>query len=208
MLTQVDELSASGINNVLWDAVELPSQLMENFCYQESVIEKISGHYQTGEPLPETLLKQLIKSKNFQSGLSMLRQIEYALLDMRLYNEAPSSVEGIQAILDDIRTETNLLPLYFKNKYQNSFMHIFSGGYAAGYYSYKWAEVLSSDAFSLFEEKGIMDPSIGKKWLTTVLEKGGSCDPMELFIHFRGRKPNRDALLKHSGIKSCDFNES
>lgn len=200
MLTKVDELSASGIANVPWDAVELPSQFMENFCYQPEVLAKLSSHYQTGESLPDELLSKLIAAKNFQSAMMMVRQIEFALFDMRIHNSAPLTVEQIQQVLDQTRQQVAVvIPPEF-NRFQNGFSHIFSGGYAAGYYSYKWAEVLSADAFSLFEEQGVMNTDVGKLFLTHILEKGGSAEPMDLFVNFRGRKPEVDALLRHSGI--------
>jgi oligopeptidase A len=200
MLTKVDELSASGIANVPWDAVELPSQFMENFCYQPEVLAKLSSHYQTGESLPDELLSKLIAAKNFQSAMMMVRQIEFALFDMRIHNSAPLTVEQIQQVLDQTRQQVAVvIPPEF-NRFQNGFSHIFSGGYAAGYYSYKWAEVLSADAFSLFEEQGVMNTDVGKQFLTHILEKGGSAEPMDLFVNFRGRKPEVDALLRHSGI--------
>lgn len=201
MLTQVDELSASGIANVPWDAVELPSQFMENFCYQPEVIEKLSQHVDSGESLPKDLLDRLIAAKNFQSAMAMVRQLEFGLFDMTIHNQAPLDATGIQRVLEQTREQVavSIPPSY--NRFQNGFSHIFSGGYAAGYYSYKWAEVLSADAFSLFEEQGIMNPDCGKAFLTHILEKGGSADPMDLFVAFRSRKPNVDALLRHSGIQ-------
>jgi oligopeptidase A len=201
MLTKVDELSASGIANVPWDAVELPSQFMENFCYQPEVLSQLSSHYKTGESLPKELLEKLIAAKNFQSAMIMVRQIEFALFDMRIHNSKPLSVEQIQQVLEQTRQQVAVvIPPEF-NRFQNGFSHIFSGGYAAGYYSYKWAEVLSADAFSLFEEQGVMNPEVGQRFLNQILEKGGSQEPMELFVSFRGRKPEVDALLRHSGIK-------
>jgi len=201
MLTKVDELSASGIANVPWDAVELPSQFMENFCYRAEVIEKISGHYQTGETLPQDKLEKLIAAKNFQSAMAMVRQIEFALFDMRIHdNHALSAIE-IQQVLDQTRDQVAVILPPKSNRFQHGFSHIFAGGYSAGYYSYKWAEVLSADAFSLFEEQGVMNSSVGKSFLKNILEKGGSQDPMALFTDFRGRKPTVDALLKHSGIQ-------
>jgi oligopeptidase A len=201
MLTQVDELSASGIANVPWDAVELPSQFMENFCYQPEVIEKLSQHVDSGESLPKALLDRLIAAKNFQSAMAMVRQLEFGLFDMKIHNQTPLDAAGIQQVLDQTREQVavSIPPSY--NRFQNGFSHIFSGGYAAGYYSYKWAEVLSADAFSLFEEQGIMNPDCGNAFLTHILEKGGSADPMDLFVAFRDRKPNVDALLRHSGIQ-------
>lgn len=201
MLTQVDELSASGIANVPWDAVELPSQFMENFCYQPEVVAKLSQHFETGEPLPKDKLDKLIAAKNFQSAMIMVRQIEFALFDMRIHNNEALNANQIQAVLDDTRKEVAVMIPPSSNRFQNGFSHIFAGGYSAGYYSYKWAEVLSADAFSLFEEQGVMNQSTGKKFLHNILEKGGSADPMDLFVAFRGRKPTVDALLRHSGIQ-------
>ncbi len=201
VLTKVDELSASGIANVPWDAVELPSQFMENFCYHPEVLASLSSHHRTGEPLPKSLLDKLIAAKNFQSAMMMVRQIEFALFDMKIHSSEPLSTEQIQAVLDQTREQVAVLMPPEFNRFQNGFSHIFSGGYAAGYYSYKWAEVLSADAFSLFEEQGVLNPQVGKKFLQAILEKGGSADPMALFVDFRGRKPQVDALLRHSGIQ-------
>ena len=201
MLTQVDCLSVSGINGVAWDAVELPSQFLENWCWEKSVIPLISGHYQTGEPLPEALLDKLLAAKNFQSGMQMLRQIEFALFDFRLHMQTDIRDEAqIDELMAEVRDQVAvLLPPAF-NRFQNSFSHIFAGGYAAGYYSYKWAEVLSADAFSLFEEQGVMDPGAGARFRREILEQGGARDAEELFRNFRGREPANDALLRHSGI--------
>ncbi|MDQ7049524.1 MAG: M3 family metallopeptidase [Enterobacterales bacterium] len=200
MLTQVDELSASGIANVPWDAVELPSQFMENFCYHPEVIEAISGHVKTDENLPQDLLDKLIAAKNFQSGMAMLRQLEFALFDMRIHHSPPLKTAEIQQQLDQTRQQVAvMIPPKF-NRFQNAFSHIFAGGYAAGYYSYKWAEVLSADVFAYFEEQGIFDSNAGVEFLDKILSKGGSADPMDLFVNFRGRKPQVDALLRHSGI--------
>ncbi|MCF6193363.1 MAG: M3 family metallopeptidase [Kangiellaceae bacterium] len=200
MLTQVNDLSASGIANVPWDAVELPSQFMENFCYQPEIIEKISGHIDTGKSLPKKLLEKLIAAKNFQSAMMMVRQIEFSLFDIRIHSNRELSAQGIQNILDETRAEVAVVIPPSFNRFQNGFSHIFAGGYSAGYYSYKWAEVLSADAFSLFEKNGVMDKATGASFLGNILEKGGSADPMELFENFRGRKPELDALLQHSGI--------
>ncbi|TQV72284.1 M3 family metallopeptidase [Aliikangiella marina] len=201
MLTQVDELSASGISNVPWDAVELPSQFMENFCYEPEVISKLSEHYQTGDPLPQDKLDKLIAAKNFQSALMMVRQLEFALFDMKIHLNEPLSAAGIQQILDQTRDEVAVIKPPKFNRFQHGFSHIFAGGYSAGYYSYKWAEVLSADAYSLFEEEGVMNPDAGRKFRENILEKGGSAEPMDLFVAFRGRKPEVEPLLRHSGIK-------
>lgn len=200
MLTQVDHLSASGINGVAWDAVELPSQFMENWCWEKEGLEMISGHYETGEPLPDDMLQKLLAAKNFQSAMAMLRQLEFALFDFKLHRDYDKGV-SVQAVLDNVREEVAVMVPPRFNRFQNSFSHIFAGGYAAGYYSYKWAEVLSADAFSRFEEEGIFNQVTGESFLHEILEKGGSADPMALFTAFRGREPSNDALLRHSDIK-------
>ena len=201
MLTQVDHLGVSGINGVEWDAVELPSQFMENWCWEQEALALISGHYQTGVALPDSLFKKMLAAKNFQAGMIMVRQLEFSLFDFRIHKDYNPELGGrIYETLAQIRAQVAvMLPPEF-NRFAHSFSHIFAGGYAAGYYSYKWAEVLSSDAFSLFEEKGIFDRATGQAFLTQILEQGGSQDAMELFINFRGRQPNIDALLRHSGI--------
>jgi oligopeptidase A len=201
MLTQVDCYDVSGINGVAWDAVELPSQFLENWCWQEEAIPSISSHFQTGEPLPSVMLERLLAAKNFQAGMTMMRQLEFALFDFRLHTEYRNEgIEFVQALLDEVRQEVAVLKPPVFNRFQHSFSHIFAGGYAAGYYSYKWAEVLSADAFSLFEEKGIFDPATGRRFYETVLAKGGSQDPLELFVAFRGREPQVEALLRHNGM--------
>ena len=201
MLTQVDYLEVSGINGVAWDAVELPSQFMENWCWEKDALELIAGHYQTGEPLPEDMRQKLLAAKNFQSAMQMVRQLEFALFDFRIHKEYDPQQGGrIQTILDEVRRDVAVIAPVPNNRFQHSFSHIFAGGYAAGYYSYKWAEVLSADAFSKFEETGIFNPQTGHEFLTNILEKGGSQEPLALFIAFRGREPKIDALLKHSGI--------
>ncbi|MFO7995285.1 MAG: oligopeptidase A [Marinobacter sp.] len=201
MLTQVDVLDVSGINGVAWDAVELPSQFLENWCWNPESLALIASHYETGEPLPEDLLQKMLAAKNFQSGMAMVRQLEFSLFDFRLHaeftNEAPTNPLEMHR---KVRSEIAVVQAPAFNRFPNSFSHIFSGGYAAGYYSYKWAEVLAADAFSLFEEHGIFDPETGKAFLHNILEKGGSREPMELFKAFRGREPEVDALLKQSGI--------
>ena len=201
MLSQIDCLAVSGINGVAWDAVELPSQFLENWCWEKSVIPDISGHYQTGEPLPEALLEKLLAAKNFQSGMQMLRQLEFALFDFRLHMQADIVSESqIDALMAEVRDQVAVLRPPAFNRFQNSFSHIFAGGYAAGYYSYKWAEVLSADAFSLFEERGVMDRDTGLRFRKVILEQGGARDAALLFTEFRGREPANDALLRHSGI--------
>ena len=201
MLTKIDYLGVSGINGVEWDAVELPSQFMENWCWEQEALALISGHYQTGEPLPDTLFNKMLAAKNFQAGMMTVRQLEFSLFDFRIHKDYdPEKGARIYPILEQVRAQVAVINPPKFNRFAHSFSHIFAGGYAAGYYSYKWAEVLSSDAFSLFEEKGIFNPETGKLFLTTILETGGSEDAMALFIKFRGRKPTIDALLKHNGI--------
>lgn len=199
MLTQIDYSAVSGINGVAWDAVELPSQFMENFCWEEDVLDFISGHYETGEPLPKELFDKMIAAKNFQSGMQMVRQLEFSLFDFLLHRDFDDSTD-IQDVLNQVREKVAVIIPPEWHRFPNSFAHIFAGGYAAGYYSYKWAEVLSADAFSRFEEEGLFNPEVGKSFLSNILEKGGSSEPMELFVAFRGRKPTVDALLRHSGI--------
>ncbi|MDX9740943.1 MAG: oligopeptidase A [Gammaproteobacteria bacterium] len=201
MLTRMDHPSVAGIQGVPWDAVELPSQFMENWCWQREAMALISGHYQTGEKLPAEMFDRLLAARNFQAGMKMLRQIEFALFDFRLHLEYDPQRSGrIYELLDEVRRQVAVVHPPSFNRFPHSFSHIFAGGYAAGYYSYKWAEVLSSDAFSLFEEKGLFDAETGRRFLATILEQGGSREPMELFIEFRGREPQIDALLRHSGI--------
>jgi len=203
MLTQVEAAPVAGINGVAWDAVELPSQFLENWCYEEEALNFISGHYETGEPLPKELLDKLLAAKNYNSGMQMLRQIEFSLFDFRIHNDYKVGEEcQIQARLDQVRNHTSVVKPPEFNRFQHGFSHIFAGGYSAGYYSYKWAEVLSADAFSRFEEEGIFNAATGQEFLYNILEKGGSEEPMELFKAFRGREPNVDALLRHSGIAS------
>ncbi|ALT00005.1 oligopeptidase A [Lacimicrobium alkaliphilum] len=201
MLTQISASGVAGINGVPWDAVELPSQFLENWCWEEQALEFISGHYKTGESLPKTLLDKLLAARNFQSAMQMVRQLEFSLFDFHLHKDyQPGKKDQIQPILDKVRKQVAVVIPPAFNRFQHSFGHIFAGGYAAGYYSYKWAEVLSSDAFSRFEEEGIFNSETGRSFLENVLEQGGSREPMELFVAFRGREPNIDALLRHSGI--------
>jgi oligopeptidase A len=201
MLTQIDVAAVSGINGVAWDAVELPSQFMENWCWEPEAIPLISGHYQTGEPLPQHLLDKMLAAKNFQSGLQMIRQIEFSLFDFRLHAEYnPAAPQSAQDVLNQVRAQVAVIKPPPFNRFENSFSHIFAGGYAAGYYSYKWAEVLSADAYSRFEEEGIFNAQTGESFLQEILQQGGSKAPMELFKNFRGREPEIDALLRHSGI--------
>lgn len=204
MLTTIDYSDISGISGVPWDAVELPSQFMENWCWQHDAIPLISKHYETGEPLPDAELQQLIDAKNFHAGLAMVRQIEFALFDMQIHAEFDAKKgDCIQSILNTIRQQASVIPVAEFNRFQHSFAHIFAGGYAAGYYSYLWAEVLSSDAFAKFEETGIFNSTTGQEFLTEILQQGGSKEPLELFVAFRGREPKIEALLRH-----CGFNQS
>lgn len=203
LLTLVNFAPLSGINGVPWDAVEFPSQFFEHWCFDRQTLTEMSCHEVTGETLPDVLYEKLIAAKNFQSGMQMLRQLEFALFDFRLHLEFdPTKGPMVQKMIDDVRKKVAVVPTAPFNRFQHSFSHIFAGGYAAGYYSYKWAEVLSSDAFSRFEEKGIFDPESGRAFLKNILEQGGVYDPMELFIAFRGRRPTIDALLRHSGLSS------
>ncbi|MCF6437163.1 oligopeptidase A [Pseudoalteromonas sp. MMG022] len=204
MLTQVDATAVSGINGVAWDAVELPSQFLENWCFEEEALNFISGHYETGEPLPKELLDKLLAAKNYQSAMQMLRQIEFSLFDFHIHADYKAGQAcQIQNILNAVREKTAVIKAPEFNRFQHSFSHIFAGGYSAGYYSYKWAEVLSADAFSKFEEEGIFNAQTGQSFLENILEKGGSEAPMVLFTRFRGREPQVDALLRHSGINSA-----
>ncbi|WP_323946176.1 oligopeptidase A [Aeromonas hydrophila] len=201
MLTRIDVAGVAGINGVAWDAVELPSQFLENWCWESEALAFISGHHETGEPLPADLLEKMLTARNFQAAMQMLRQLEFALFDFRLHQEFdPARADQIPALLDEVRSQVAVMTPPVFNRFQHSFSHIFAGGYAAGYYSYKWAEVLSADAFSRFEEEGIFNPATGHSFLKNILEKGGSKEPMELFRAFRGREPQVDALLRHSGI--------
>ena len=200
MLTQMEHADISGINGVAWDAVELPSQFMENWCWEPEALALISGHYETGEPLPAQMLERLLEAKHFQSGMMMVRQLEFSLFDFVLHRDYQPGDTSVQAVLDQVRAQVAVVTPPAFNRFQHSFSHIFAGGYAAGYYSYKWAEVLSADAFSRFEEEGIFNADTGQSFRTEILEKGGSKEPMELFVAFRGREPEVDALLRHSGI--------
>ena len=201
MLSRIEEPAASGINGVEWDAVECPSQFMENFAWDWTVIENLTSRVQTGEKLPRALYDKMLAAKNFQSAMAMVRQLEFGLFDMMLHTEFDPGKDSIQGLLLQVRKEVAVTHQPDYNRFPNSFSHIFAGGYAAGYYSYKWAEVLSSDAFSLFEETGVLNPQTGKKWLDEVLSVGSSRPAMDSFIAFRGRAPRIDALLRHSGIK-------
>ena len=201
MLTQIDIGEVAGINGVPWDAVELPSQFLENWCWEEQALAFISGHYQTGEPLPKEKLTQLLKAKNFQAAMFVLRQLEFGLFDFRLHhNYQPNKANQILDQLKSVKQQVAVIKGVEWARTPHSFSHIFAGGYAAGYYSYLWAEVLSADAYSRFEEEGIFNPTTGKSVLDEILTRGGSEEPMALFERFRGRKPTLDALLRHKGI--------
>ncbi len=201
LLTRVDELAVSGINGVEWDAVELPSQFMENFCWEWEVLQHMTAHCTSGEPLPRALFDKMLAAKNFQSGMQTMRQIEFALFDMELHHVFdPAGTATVRALLDRIRSEVAVVQPPPFNRFQNSFSHIFAGGYAAGYYSYKWAEVLSADAYSLFEERGVLDENTGRRFWQEILGVGGSRPAMESFVAFRGREPTIDALLRHNGM--------
>lgn len=201
MLTQVDERDVSGISGVEWDAVELPSQFMENFCWEWPVLQNMTAHVQTGEPLPKALYKKMIAAKNFQSGMQTLRQVEFALFDILLH--MGGKTEALE-VLQQVRDEVAVLPSVPYSRTPHSFSHIFAGGYAAGYYSYKWAEVLSADAYAAFEEEALPDgsanPATGKRYLASILEAGGSRPALESFKAFRGREPEIEALLRHQGM--------
>ncbi|WP_028310361.1 M3 family metallopeptidase [Derxia gummosa] len=201
MLTRVEELGVAGINGVEWDAVELPSQFMENFCWEWEVLSHMTGHVDSGEPLPRALYDKMIAAKNFQAGMQTVRQIEFSLFDMLLHSDFdPAGEVGVQQLLDTVRAEVAVLIPPEWNRFQNSFSHIFAGGYAAGYYSYKWAEVLSADAYGKFEERGGLDAATGAEFLETILSVGGSRPALDSFVAFRGRKPSIDALLRHNGM--------
>jgi oligopeptidase A len=204
MLTQVDDIGVAGISGVEWDAVELPSQFMENFCWEWDVLKRLTSHAATGAPLPRELFDRMLAAKNFQSGLQTLRQVEFALFDMRLHGE-PGSEDDIQGLIDAVRREVAVLQPPPFNRFQHSFSHIFAGGYSAGYYSYKWAEVLSADAWGAFEETAersgsVLNVETGRRYREAVLEAGGSRPAMESFKAFRGREPTIDALLRHQGM--------
>jgi oligopeptidase A len=206
MLTQVEELAVSGISGVEWDAVELPSQFMENFCWEWDVLSHMTAHVHTGEALPRALYDKMLAAKNFQSGMQTLRQVEFSLLDMHLhYDYKPASGKSVQEVIDEVRGRFSIIIPPAFNRFQNSFGHIFAGGYAAGYYSYKWAEVLSADAYAAFEEAAALDggklsTETGKRFQQEILAVGGSRPALESFTAFRGREPTIDALLRHSGM--------
>jgi len=199
LLTRVEHAGASGINGVAWDAVELPSQFMENWCWEPDGLALISGHYESGEPLPREKLDRMLAAKNFQSGLMMVRQLEFSIFDFELHATRGDG-RSVLEVLDAVRAQVAVLQPPAWNRFANGFAHIFAGGYAAGYYSYKWAEVLSADAFSRFEEEGVLNPATGRAFREAILARGGSQEPMALFVEFRGREPSIDALLRHSGL--------
>ncbi|HGM7257026.1 TPA: oligopeptidase A [Serratia marcescens] len=202
MLTQIDTAGVSGINGVPWDAVELPSQFMENWCWEPEALAFISGHYQSGEPLPKVMLDKLLAAKNYQAALFILRQLEFGLFDFRMHFEySPEKGAQILPTLAEVKKMVAVVPSPSWGRFPHAFSHIFAGGYAAGYYSYLWAEVLSADAYSRFEEEGIFNAETGKSFLDNILSRGGSEEPMALFKRFRGREPQLDAMLRHYGIK-------
>ena len=201
MLTLVDYPDVSGINGIEWDAVELPSQFMENWCWEKEALDLFARHYETGEPMPQALYDKLVATRHFQAAMMMVRQIEFALFDMMIHvDEERVKQEGIQQVLDDVRQEVSVIIPPDWNRFQHGFTHVFAGGYAAGYYSYKWAEVLSADAFARFEEEGLFNAQVGRDFLHTVLELGGSQKAIDVYTEFRGREPSIDALLRHNGL--------
>ncbi|MHB1174740.1 MAG: M3 family metallopeptidase [Sulfuriferula sp.] len=201
LLTKIEDLGVSGINGVEWDAVELPSQFMENFCWEWEVLKHLTQHVDSKAPLPRELFDKMIAAKNFQSGLQTLRQIEFSLFDMRLHDDFdPTTGKTALQLLQEIRTRIAVLMPPDYNRFPNNFSHIFAGGYAAGYYSYKWAEVLSADAYSLFEENGVLSEAVGHRFWSEILGVGGSRPALESFVAFRGREPSIDALLRHNGM--------
>jgi len=202
MLTEVEEIGVSGIRGVPWDAVELPSQFMENFCWQREVVDMFARHYATGASIPDDLFRRMLSARNFQSGMQMLRQIELAMFDLDLHSRyRPKQGQSVQQLLDGVREAVAVLKPPAFNRFQNSFSHIFAGGYAAGYFAYKWAEVLSADAFAAFEEEGITSQQTAQRFRREILSVGGSRDIMQAYIAFRGREPGVDALLRHSGLQ-------
>ena len=201
LLTRVDVLGVSGINGVEWDAVELPSQFMENFCWEWDVLKAMTRHVDSGQSLPRALFDKMVAAKNFQSGMQTVRQLEFALFDMHLHDDFdPAGSKTPLNLLDEVRRRVAVIipPVY--NRFPHGFSHIFGGGYAAGYYSYKWAEVLSADAYSLFEENGVLNPVVGERFREEILAAGGSRPALESFVAFRGREPKIDALLRHNGM--------
>ncbi|HET9405202.1 MAG TPA: M3 family metallopeptidase [Burkholderiales bacterium] len=205
LLTRVDYLGVSGINGVEWDAVELPSQFMENFCWEWGVLAPMTAHVDTGAPLPRALFDKMLAARNFQSGMQMVRQLEFALFDLRLHHDydpadTKTGAKTVLELLDEVRRRVAVVFPPDYNRFPHNFSHIFAGGYGAGYYSYKWAEVLSADAYSLFEENGVLDPRTGERFWSEILGVGGSRPALESFVAFRGREPRMDALLRHNGM--------
>jgi len=201
LLTRMDDIGVSGINGVEWDAVELPSQFMENFCWEWDVLRHMTRHADTGEPLPRALYERMLAAKNFQSGLAMLRQIEFAVFDMRLHSDFDPAAGSVLELLREVRARIAVIVPPDWNRFPNSFSHIFGGGYAAGYYSYKWAEVLSADAYAAFEEApAILDAHTGARFRDEILAVGGSRPAADSFRAFRGREPSVEALLRHNGM--------
>lgn len=201
MLTRVDLPALAGINGVEWDAVELPSQFMENWCWEREALALVSGHWQTGAPLPDELFERMVASRHYLAAMGMLRQLEFALFDFGLHlDPAPERGDVAARHLEDVRARVTVTPVADYDRYPNSFTHIFGGGYAAGYYSYKWAEVLAADAYEMFQEQGIFDRATGERFLGAILERGGVRDAMEGFVEFRGRAPSIDALLRQYGM--------
>ena len=201
LLTAVDDIQLSGIHGVEWDAVELPSQFMENFCWEWDVLRPMTAHVDSGEPLPRALFDRMLAARNFQSGLQTVRQIEFSLFDLHLHYDYPwTTGQTVQQLLDQVRSQVAVIIPPDWNRFAHSFSHIFAGGYGAGYYSYKWAEVLSADAYGMFEEHGVLDPVTGARFRDEILAKGGSRPAIESFTAFRGRAPQVDALLRHSGM--------
>ena len=200
LLTEIDDYGVSGIQGVEWDAVELPSQFMENFCWEWSVIKNMTENILTKKTMPKKLFNKLLKSKNFQSGMQTSRQVEFALFDIKLHSEYNPILKNFLLLLEQVRDEVAIVKPPKWNRFPHSFSHIFAGGYAAGYYSYKWAEVLSADAYSLFEEMVPLSRKAGEKFKKEILAKGGSRPAINSFVRFRGRKPKIDALLKHQGL--------
>ena len=202
MLSEVDHLAATGIHGVEWDAVELPSQFMENFCWDKQALKKLSGHYKTGEPLPDELIEKMLAAKHFQSAMQMVRQLEFSLFDLRLHAQAlpvkpAGTTPAFMDVLNAVRAEVSVIKPPAFNRFAHGFSHIFAGGY----YSYKWAEVLSADAFSRFEEDGLFNETTGREFRKEILAVGGSRPAMQSFIAFRGREPETEPLLRHNGIE-------
>jgi oligopeptidase A len=205
LLTRVEELGVSGINGVEWDAVELPSQFMENFCWEWEVLSNMTSHVDSGEPLPRTLFDRMTSAKNFQGGMQIVRQLEFSLFDLLLHSDfEPAGQKSVIDLIEEVRKEVAVVFPPPWHRFPNSFSHIFAGGYAAGYYSYKWAEVLSADAFAAFEEEradgSVLNPATGRRFRDEILAVGGSRPALDSFKAFRGRAPSVDALLRHSGM--------